>query len=548
MQYLPKASSVSARFKPVLIDSTLREGGFASEKKLIPNHLMDMYLHSVSASCVDVADVAYRLLGARESWPIVGHISERDIEKLSIPKTLTIGITIRAADFTRESADEVVFNRLIPMHANASVVGLVRIDAYEHEFVSTLPATKWLQEKGYQVGINILNVSDLTEPEVIDICRQAKKWPINVINLVDSLGCLKPESLSNLVQCIKAEWKGPLGFRGRDNMRLALLNTLTAIDEGVTWVDSSIDGIGKGAGNTRTEELVIEKKLGLKPDLASLLKFSKMYIEPLKRIKPWGTNPSYYFAGMHRLDSAFVEELEDDPRFSDESTMTVLSRLKDCAISSHDVFRKQDIDALYRVSPVGGWQPIELMQDRDVLFLGHGSGVQDHKAELEAYIARSSPVVISLPSQPVVESGFVDALIACHPFMVLAHSQSSLSDSYPVIMPASMLPAPFLQSLDRASVRDYGLNVQEDRFECNASHCVTPFLLDMAYCIAAATSGKAKRILLAGFDGFPPEETLSGETEDMLKLYHNMPGAIAIISLTPTIHPLDFVPPYSLDS
>ena len=107
-----------------------------------------------------------------------------------------------------------------------------------------------------------------------------------MINLVDSLGSLKPESLSTIVQCFKAEWKGPLGFRGRDNMRLALLNTLTAIDEGVTWVESSIDGIGKGAGNTRIEELVIEKKLGLKADLASLLKFSRKYIEPLKSIKP----------------------------------------------------------------------------------------------------------------------------------------------------------------------------------------------------------------------------------------------------------------------
>ena len=166
---------------------------------------------------------------------------------------------------------------------------MVYIDCYRSNSRTTLPAAQWLEEKGFHVGINILNVSDLTEPEIIDIGKHARKWPINVINLVDSLGSLRPETLSSLVQCFKAEWKGPLGFRGRDNMRLALLNTLTAIDEAVTWVDSSIDGIGKGAGNTRTEELVIEKKLGLIPDLASLLKFSRIYIEPLKRIKPWGT-------------------------------------------------------------------------------------------------------------------------------------------------------------------------------------------------------------------------------------------------------------------
>ena len=66
-----------------------------------------------------------------------------------------------------------------------------------------------------------------------------------------------------------------------------------------------------------------------------------------------------------------MEELEADPRFSGESTMTVLTRLKDCATTSHDVFRKQDIDALYQASPAGGWQPIKLMQNRNILFLGH---------------------------------------------------------------------------------------------------------------------------------------------------------------------------------
>lgn len=543
-----QANPISAKLRPFLTDSTYRDTvRFLGSHFSIAEHL-ERYFHAVSNACVDVAEIAYRRSCNKRNRTTDLNKWERAAKDLGVPTHLTIGSTICAADVCDTGEHSAILRLLFPSDAKKSLIGLVRIDAYKHEFISTLPATQWLQEKGYQVGINILNVSDLTEPDVFDICRQAKKWPINVINLVDSLGSLKPESLSTLVQCFKAEWKGPLGFRGRDNMRLALLNTLTAIDEGVTWVDSSIDGVGKGAGNTRTEELVIEKKLGLTPDLASLLKFSRMYIEPLKRIKPWGTNPSYYFAGMHRLDSAFVEELEDDPRFGDESTMTVLSRLKDCAISSHDVFRKQDIDALYRVSPVGGWQPIELMQDRDVLFLGHGSGVQDHKAELEAYIARYSPVVISLPSRPVVESGFVDALIACHPFMVLAHTHGSFSDSCPVIMPASILPASFFQSLDRASIRDYGLKVQEDKFECNESHCVTPVLLDLAYCIAAATSGKAKRILLAGFDGFPPEEPLSGETDNMLKLYQDIPGSITIISLTSTIHPLDFVPPHSLDS
>ena len=40
-------------------------------------------------------------------------------------------------------------------------------------------------------------------------------------------------------------------------MEKGLSNSLTAIDNGVTWVDSTISGMGRGPGNVKTEIALI---------------------------------------------------------------------------------------------------------------------------------------------------------------------------------------------------------------------------------------------------------------------------------------------------
>jgi 4-hydroxy 2-oxovalerate aldolase len=541
-------AAYSIRLRPLLSDLTI--ANIAAEP-IVPDLSMSTlnsyFLATVNAG-IDVADIGTRSVSCSKRDPQAFSLTDNDLEELFIPSALTIGVSIRAQDLVATPDLIDIIDRLFPVNARNSKVGLVRIDCHQSELVEIISVTKLLEAKGFQAGINLLYATDWQEEQINQICRLSEAWPISVINIVDSLGVLRPESVTELISVFRAEWSGHLGFRARDNMRLALLNTLTAIDEGVTWIDSSIDGIGKGAGNTRTEELVIEARLGLKPDLASLLKFSKTHIKPLKQAKAWGTNPLYYFAGMHRIDSAIIEELEEDCRFNDESIMTALTELRDGMVKGLDFCRKQDIDSLYRASPLGSWHPVDLISGREVLFLGHGSGVHDHKTELEAYITKSNPVVISLAPKPVIEFSLVDAFIVCHPLVILANIESYVSGSCPVIMPASMLPQAIAQALDGLDIYDYGLSIQENTFECKEAFCTVPVFLDLAYCLAAATSGRSKRILIAGFDGFPPEEPRSGDTGHVLSMYQQVVESAPLFSLTPTIHQIQFVDPQLLDS
>ncbi|MBT9429730.1 MULTISPECIES: hypothetical protein [Symbiopectobacterium] len=65
-----------------------------------------------------------------------------------------------------------------------------------------------------------------------------------------------------IITALRRYWTGPLGIHTHNNMGKGLENTLTADAEGVEWLDVTITGMGRGAGNTPTEYLlaVLDKK------------------------------------------------------------------------------------------------------------------------------------------------------------------------------------------------------------------------------------------------------------------------------------------------
>ena len=71
---------------------------------------------------------------------------------------------------------------------------------------------------------------------------------------------MDPDLVSFIAKNISQNWKGELGFHAHNNKGHALVNTITAVSEGVTWVDGTITGMGRGAGNTSTESLILELK------------------------------------------------------------------------------------------------------------------------------------------------------------------------------------------------------------------------------------------------------------------------------------------------
>jgi 4-hydroxy 2-oxovalerate aldolase len=529
------------------LDCTLRDGGYYNAWDFSPN-LIEQYLAAMQSTGVDVVELGFRTLKNEGFQGPCSFTTDDFIRSLQIPEGLTIGVMVNGSELVGEVPQEEALQRLFPNAAKDSPVDLVRIACHVHEFEKSLPAVTLLKERGYQVGFNLMQVADRTEDEVKALARQTKAYPMDVLYFADSMGSMNPDQAALIIRWFRAEWDGPMGIHTHDNMGLALSNTLRALDEGVTWVDSTVTGMGRGPGNARTEELAIEiaQRRGATANMVPLMQLLCQHFKPMQAQFGWGTNPYYYLAGKYGIHPTYIQEMRNDPRYGEEDVLTVIEYLRG---EGGKKFSLNTLDAarhLYRGEPTGKWSPREMFSGRDVLLLGAGPGVAKHCAAIERYIRIKQPLVLALNTQTGIDADLIDLRVACHPLRVLADCRTHTKLPQPLITPFSMLPEDVQSALGAKEVLDFGLNIEADRFAFEEHYCTLPTSLVVAYAIAIANSGQAKQILMAGFDGYGADDPRNHEINQLLENYQAIKAALPIKAITSTRYKLDSESVYGL--
>lgn len=519
----------------VFLDCTLRDGGYYNNWDF-SHELIHEYLDAMQAAGVDVVELGLRSLNNTGFKGACAFTTDDFIRSVSIPADLTVGVMVNGSELVGDVPQQEALERLFPNTAADSPVDLVRIACHVHEFAQALPAANWLKERGYKVGFNLMQVADRTEDEIKALARQATAYPLDALYFADSMGSMNPDQTAQIIQWLRSEWSGALGIHTHDNLGLALSNTLRALDEGVTWVDSTVTGMGRGPGNARTEELAIElaEQRGQQVNLVPLMALLREHFVPMQAHYSWGTNPYYYLAGKYGIHPTYIQEMLSDSRYSEEDVLAVIEHLR---AEGGKKFSLNTLDAarhFYRGEAKGSWSPKEVFAGRDVLLLGTGPGVAQHRQALERYIRKAKPLVLALNTQCAIDSELIDLRVACHPVRLLADCEAHVKLPQPLITPFSMLPDDVQASLADKEVLDFGLKVEAGDFEFNDTCCTAPTSLVMAYAFAAITSGKANRILMAGFDGYAGEDPRNQEMNAVVVAYKQSNKAIPLLSITAT--------------
>lgn len=521
--------------KLIFLDCTLRDGGYYNSWDF-STEMINQYLEAMPAAGVDVVELGFRTLKSHGFQGACAFTTDEFICSLTIPAGLAIGVMVNGSELVGDLPQEEVLERLFSHVASDSPVDLVRIACHVHEFERALPAVTWLKARGYKVGFNLMQVVDRTETEVKALAHLAKAYPMDALYFADTMGSMNPEQTAKIISWFRSEWTGAMGIHTHDNMGLALSNTMRAMDEGVTWVDSTVTGMGRGPGNARTEELAIElaERCGKSLNMVPLMALVRKYFKPMQAIHGWGTNPYYYLAGKYGIHPTYIQEMLRDSRYSEEDLLAVIDHLR---VAGGKKFSANNLDvarSFYCGDPHGEWSPRECFSGRDVLILGTGPGVSTHRWALERYIREHKPLVLALNTQSEINSEFIDFHVACHPVRLLADCEAHNLLPQTLITPYSMLPNDVRRALANKKVLDFGLRVQPNTFNFSDKNCTVPTSLVMAYAFAIAASGNAKTIYLAGFDGYPAEDPRNSEMNSIVKQFQAIDKTPQLIAITPS--------------
>ena len=517
-----------------ILDCTLRDGGYYNNWHF-KKDLINEYLKVMDLINVDYVEIGFRFIDKVKTKGPTAYTEESFLNSLKIPKKLKLGVMVNAADFinNKNIIDQA---RKIFKPKKKSLISLVRIACHHYELKTIIPLVKWLKQSGYKVGVNIMQISELSSQEINDTVLQVKKSKADILYFADSLGNLDITKTKKVIKNIKKNWKGSMGIHTHDNMGKAFENSIEAIKNSVNWIDCTVTGMGRGPGNTKTEYLILELKKRSKKNekLIPLFNLIKNYFEPLKKKYKWGSNPFYYFAGLKSIHPSFVQGMLGDESFQPEDIYSNLSYLNTVGGKK---FSNELISLgknFYKQVNKGSWKPIDLIKDKDVLIIGPGKTVHTYKEKIIKFIKKRKPIVFVLNVIYPLPKKFINAHIVCHPLRLLSdvHKYKKF-DNY-LITPYSSFSQNIKSKIQSNKILNFGLHVKNKTFKFEEDYVTLPNSLAISYALGICASGKTKKIFLAGLDGYTEDSPKKFEMDELFQNYKLEKKTKTITSLTPT--------------
>ena len=309
-----KGELISYRPDIKVVDCTIRDGGLVNNFYFDDEFVRNLYTANVAAG-VEYMEFGYKaskeIFDVKEfgKWKFC---DEQDIRDIVGDNNTDLKISVMAdvgrTDYKKD---------IIPK--TDSVIDMIRIATYINTIPAAIEMIHYCAEMGYETTINIMAVSTAAESELdlaLDLLAQSED---GTIYLVDSYGSLYPEQIRRLADKylkVAEKYGKKVGIHAHNNQQLAFANTIEACTVGVSYLDATMSGMGRGAGNCNME-LLLGFLRNPKYSLNPVLKFLQNQMLPLKKTGlVWGCDVQYMLTGQQnqhpRTAIAFTAEQRED--------------------------------------------------------------------------------------------------------------------------------------------------------------------------------------------------------------------------------------------
>ncbi|WP_170110711.1 aldolase catalytic domain-containing protein [Flavilitoribacter nigricans] len=496
-----------------ILDCTIRDGGYYTNWDF-DDDLVHTYIESLNQLPIDYLEVGYR------SKPLKGYLGEyfycpiyvlEKIRKLSNKK---MAVIINEKDTQQKDIKDL-------LQPCVGIVDMVRIAVAPNNFKRSVLLATAIKELGFEVCFNIMYMSEWEKyPDLMKNLSLLNELA-DYLYMVDSFGGVFPNDVERIIKVIRKKVSIKLGFHGHNNLELGLINTLTAIENGVEIVDATITGMGRGAGNLRMELLltVLNSKGALNVNYNALSNVVSRF-EVLKDSYKWGTNLPYMVSGVSSLPQKNVMEWVSRRFYSLNSIIRALENQKE---------KKKDNDKLPIFKPKTTYEK--------ALIIGGGENAKRFAEAAVNFIKAEKNICLIHASSK--NAAIFQELDVPQYYCLVGNEGYRLEKAFTEMMSSfkgeCILP-PFPRKMGT-----YIPNILYERSYELESITFTDKLTDSHTVLALQTAIalNVKQIWLAGYDGYGQntitqlERSLASENESLFNDYKNFTSK-SLLSILPT--------------
>ena len=277
-----------------ILDCTLRDGGYYTNWDFDEN-LVDEYFEAMNLLPVDFIEIGYRSKFKEEYAGAYYYLPEFVLKTIKSKTDKKLAIILYEKEVFSEDL-EVLLNPCI------GLVDMVRLAVDPKNYKRALKLSKKVKEFGFLVSFNLMYASRWDTDFKFGENLEELNTVADYFYVVDSYGGLYPEKVSDIFKKLNQHLNIPLGFHGHNNLEMALVNSLAALNSGAGIIDSTICGMGRGAGNLKTELWlsILHQQYGIPVDFDALNGIANSFLI-LKEKYKWGTNLPYMVSGAFSL-------------------------------------------------------------------------------------------------------------------------------------------------------------------------------------------------------------------------------------------------------
>ncbi|WP_034920716.1 aldolase catalytic domain-containing protein [Gillisia sp. CAL575] len=506
-----------------LLDCTLRDGGYYTHWDF-DDSLVDEYFREINQLPLEYVEIGYRSKrsssyeGAYYFLPkfLLRDCKEKCNKKLAI--------------ILNEKEVKVKDLKAL-LKPCKGIIALVRIAVDPINLNRAITLSKAIKELGFKVGFNLMYASKWENHSLYNKDLNRINDVADYFYVVDSFGGLYPKDVEEIFTKIQRQITIPIGFHGHDNLELALINSLTAITSGAQIVDSTVMGMGRGAGNLKTELIltILNKQNKLLVNFDALFNLCKSF-QHLRVKYNWGTNLPYMISGAFSMPQD-----------------TVMSKIKKRFHSLNSIINE---NVSPKQSAISNLQDFPIFKPNksyaSILVVGGGKSTIKNKKAHQEFLKQNPDIAIVFVSSKNIHVFSNVANYQIHCLLGKEGQRLEKMINLEEFSNKTFIIPPIISSLKSyvpICLKEYTQAIKEVDFESNLEESATALAFQIGFDL------KAEKVFLTGYDGYSEniqKEEMELFKENQLIFDHVISKGISLYSITPTQYNIKSKSIYSL--
>ena len=392
----------------------------------------------------------------------------------------------------------------LPICNNKNIA--LRIVFKKSEKENAILYCKELINKNYNVFVNPMHTNTYSSTELLELIEMVNKINPKGFTIVDTTGAMKEKDILTTFYLVDANLNKNIAlcFHSHNNLQLSFSNAqclMKVCKDRELIIDSTVFGMGRGAGNLCTELLTqyINDNYNGNYDIIPILKIVDEQINPIFAKTPWGYSVPYYLAATNHCHPNYAKYLVDKQTVPVEFINKLLKSIPDNKKSTFDVnlIKQLYLDKFSNI--IDDSKTVEylknLLINRKILILAPGKSLKDEKTKLEDFINREKPSIISLNFIP---EQYKENLV----FVTNMKRFTSLNDySRPLVASSNIEDIP-----EQALILNYSSYLNDSKMFDNVALMLLKLFIKI----------DIKSVSIAGLDGFSPVAVENYVSDDLI--------------------------------